>query len=236
VNQHIINLEKQRFIRDCKLVLKGERVSDNLRRVIIHSSPGHIEYLKRDLDITEARLVDIVIAKVKEESKRALSASSQRINILAISVLENLSTESSEFAIEEIMKRYRESINPVKALYYDLQEIMFLYDGKPKNKHHIFLINKFRNIESFEKVLVAIKRDIRDLAECKQRVNKLKNEHNYPNTSQHLKRIVDYHNEMLQWQTLFEKFPEWIEENSLPVETKKGNKKTFCTTIKKLFK
>ena len=44
------------------------------------------------------------------------------------------------------MKRYRESINPVKALYYDLQEIMFLYDGRPKNKHHQFLINKFRDI------------------------------------------------------------------------------------------
>ena len=230
---HIINLERQRFIRDCKAVLKGDRVSDSLRRTIIHSSPGHVEYLKRDLDITEARLVDIVIAKVKEESKKALSASSQRINILAISVLENLSTESSEFAIEEIMKRYRESINPVKALYYDLQEIMFLYDGKPKNKHHIFLINKFRDAESFEKINVAVDRDLADLNECKQRVNKLKTEHNYPNTTEHLKRIVDLYNEMIQWKTLFEKFPEWIEENSLPTEPKGNN---FCSTIKKIFK
>jgi hypothetical protein len=235
VNQHIINLEKQRFIRDCKAVLKGERTTDSLRRIIIHSSPGHIEYLKRDLDMAEARLIDFVIAKVKEESKKALSASSQRINILAISVLENLSTESSEFAIEEITKRYRESINPVKALYYDLQEIMFLYDGKPKNKHHQFLIDKFRNIESFEKIIKAIDRDLSDLSECKQRVNKLKNDHNYPNTSEHLKRIVDLHNEMIQWKTLFEKFPEWIEENSLPVKSKDG-KKTFCSTIKKIFK
>ena len=184
--------------------------------------------------MAEARLVDIVIAKVKEESKKALSASSQRINILAISVLENLSTENSEFAVEEIKKRYRESINPVKALYYDLQEIMFLYDGKPKNKHHQFLINRFNTIESFEKIIVAVDRDISDLAECKQRVNKLKTEHNYPNTSEHLKRIVDLYNEMIQWKTLFEKFPEWIEENSLPIEPKSTN--NLCTTIKKLFK
>ena len=214
MERHVINLEKQRFIRDCKQVLKGERVTDSLRRTIIHSSPGHLEYLKRDMNMTEARLVDIVVAKVKEESKKALSASSQRINILAISVLENLATESSDFAIEEIMKRYRESINPVKALYYDLQEIMFLYDGKPKNKHHLHLISKFKDIEAFEKIIVAIDRDIRDLAECKQRVNKLKSEHNYPNTSEHLR------------------FPDWINENALPVETKG----TICTTIKKLFK
>ena len=234
MNQHIINLEKQRFIRDCKSVLKGERVTDSLRRTIIHSSPGHIEYLKRDLDNAEARLVDIVIAKVKEESKKALSASSQRINILAISVLENLSTESSEFAIDEIMKRYRESINPVKALYYDLQEIMFLYDGKPKNKHHQFLIDKFRNIESFKKIIEAVDRDLSDLSECKLRVNKLKRDHNYPNTSEHLKRIVDLYNEMVQWKTLFEKFPEWIEDNSLPTKIKEAH--PICNTIKKLFK
>ena len=233
MNQHIINLEKQRFIRDCKQVLKGEKVTESLRRTIVNSSPGHVEYLKRDLDVTEARLVDIVVAKVKEESKKALSASSQRINILAISVLENLSTESSEFATEEIMNRYRESINPVKALYYDLQEIMFLYDGKPKNKHHQFLINKFKDIESFEKIIVAIDRDLSDLSECKQRVNKLKREHNYPNTSEHLKKIVDLHNEMIQWKTLFEKFPEWIEENSLPIEPKGC---TISKTIKKIFK
>ena len=234
MNQHIISLEKQRFIRDCKEVLKGNKVTDSLRRTIVNSSPGHVEYLKRDLDGTEARLVDIVIAKVKEESKKALSASSQRINILAISVLENLSTENSEFAIEEIMNRYRESINPVKALYYDLQEIMFLYDGKPKNKHHQFLINKFKDIESFEKIIEAVDRDLSDLSECKLRVNKLKREHNYPNTSEHLKKIVDLYNEMIQWKTLFEKFPEWINENSLPVDPKGSN--NFCTTIKKMFK
>ena len=236
MNEHIINLEKQRFIRDCKKVMKGSPASYSLRKIIINSSPGHIDFLKRGLNVTESRLVDIVIAKVKEESKKSLSASSQRINILAISVLENLSTEGSEFSIEEITKRYRESINPVKALYYDLQEIMFLYDSKPKNKHHQFLINKFKDIESFEKIIEAVDKDIKDLNECKQRINKLKTDHNYPNTTEHLKKIVDLHNEMIQWKTLFEAFPEWIEDNSLPlVPTHKGSKK-FCRTIKKLFK
>ena len=236
MNEHIINLEKQRFIRDCKKVMKGSPASYSLRKIIINSSPGHIDFLKRGLDTTSARLIDIVIAKVKEDSKKSLSASSQRINILAISVLENLATEGSEFAIEEITKRYRESINPVKALYYDLQEIMFLYDSKPKNKHHQFLINKFKDIESFEKIIEAVDKDIKDLNECKQRINKLKTDHNYPNTTEHLKKIVDLHNEMIQWKTLFDAFPGWIEDNSLPiVPTHKGSKK-FCHTIKDLFK
>ena len=233
---HIINLEKQRFIRDCKAVMKGSPATDSLRKTIINSSPGHIEFLKRGLDTTSARLIDIVIAKVKEDSKKLLTSSSQRINILAVSVLENLATESADFTIDEIMTRYRESINPVKALYYDLQEIMFLYDGKPKNKHHQFLIRRFSKLESFEKIIDAVDKDIKDLNECKQRVNKLKIDHNYPNTSEHLKKIVDLHNEMIQWKTLFEAFPEWIEDNSLPIVPSHTGSKKICRTIKNLFK
>jgi len=216
--------------------MKGSPASDSLKKIISHSNPGHIEFLKRGLDSASARLIDIVIAKVKEDSKKILTSSSQRINILAVSVLENLSTENSKFAIDEITKRYRESINPVKALYYDLQEIMFLYDGKPKNKHHQFLIRRFSKIESFEKIIEAVDKDIKDLGECKQRVNKLKIDHNYPNTSEHLKKIVDLHNEMIQWKILFEAFPEWIEDNSLPIEPVHKGSKNFCRTIKKLFK
>jgi len=236
MDKHIIDLEKQRFIRDCKLVMKGKPASNSLKKIISYSSPGHIEFLKRGLDSASARLIDIVIAKVKEESKKILTSSSQRINILAVSVLENLATESTDFTIDEIMTRYRESINPVKALYYDLQEIMFLYDGKPKNKHHQFLIRKFYRLEAFEKILEAVDKDIKDLNECKQRVNKLKIDHNYPNTSEHLKKIVDLHNEMIQWKTLFEAFPEWIEDNSLPVVPAHKGSKKICRTIKNLFK
>ena len=66
MDKHIIDLEKQRFIRDCKLVMKGKPASNSLKKIISYSSPGHIEFLKRGLDSASARLIDIVIAKVKE--------------------------------------------------------------------------------------------------------------------------------------------------------------------------
>jgi hypothetical protein len=114
---------------------------------------------------------------------------------------------------------------------------MFLYDGKPKNKHHQFLIRRFYKLEAFEKTLEAIDKDIKDLSECKHRINKLKMDHNYPNTSEHLKKIVDLHNEMIQWKTLFEAFPEWIEDNSsMPIAPVRKGPKNFCRKIKKLFK
>ena len=65
------------------------------------------EYLKKNLDKDTKRLVDIVIDKIREKSRKNLTTSRTRINFLASSVLENLCTEDTKFAIPEVIKRYR---------------------------------------------------------------------------------------------------------------------------------
>lgn len=231
---NIVDLKKQRFIRDCKDFLKTGNITENLRVSVVSATPGHVEYLKKNLDEDTKRLVDIVIDKIREKSRKNLTTSRTRINFLASSVLENLCTEDTKFAVPEVIERYRETINPVKALYYDLQEIMFLYEDKPKNKHHKFLIDKFKDKQEFEHILLAIDKDLEDLKECKLRINELKVEFNFSNTSEYIKKIVDLHNEMLQWKKLFKAFPEWIDDNTKETEdTKKGT--GLYQTLKKFF-
>ena len=229
----IVDFKKQRFIRDCKEFLKSGNITDNLRTSVVSATPGHVEYLKKNLNEDTKRLVDIVIDKIREKSRKNLTTSRTRINFLASSVLENLCTEDTKFAIPEVIKRYRESINPVKALYYDLQEIMFLYEDRPKNKHHKFLIEKFKNKQEFETILLAIDRDLEDLKECKKRINELKVEFNFSNTSEYIKKIVDLHNEMLQWKKLFHAFPEWIDDNT--IEEQSTTRTGLYNTLKKFF-
>lgn len=209
----IIDLRKQRFIRDCKEYLKRGVVSDNLRMDIVNSSPGHLEYLKKGLTYDDRRVVDAVIAKVKAMYQKRLTSNRQKVNLVASSVLENLATLDENFKIKEVMERYRETINPVKALYYDLQEIMFLYDGKSKNEHHKFLINKFSKPESFERILLAIDKDIEDIRECKNRVKTIRDEYGINSNSEYAVKITDLYNEMHQWKKLFQRFPEWVDEN-----------------------
>lgn len=209
----IVDFRKQRFIRDCKEYLKRGYVSDSLRMDVVNSSPGHLEYLKKGLPHDDKKIVDAVISKVKIMYQKKLSSNRQKVNIVASSVLENLSTLDEGFKIKEVMDRYRETINPVKALYYDLQEIMFLYDGKLKNEHHKFLISKFSNAESFERILLAIDKDLEELHECKSRVKIIRDEYGINSNSEYAVKVTDLHNEMQQWKKLFERFPDWVTEN-----------------------
>ena len=213
MSKGIIDFKKQKFIRDCKEYLKTGVLTDSLRIGINNTTPGHLEYLKSDLSENETKIIDTAISKIKKKYVRDLSNHRQKINMLAQTALENLTTLDERFVIPEVMARYRESINPVKALYYDLQEIMFLYDGKTKKEHHKFLIERFSEHSKFDEILLAVDRDIEDLKECKSHLRIIRDEYQLPGNSEFNKRVVDLHNEMLQWKKLFKVFPDWVSEN-----------------------
>ncbi len=225
----IIDFKKQKFIRDCIEYLKTGDLPTDLRNIINSSNPSYIEYLKKDNDDSTVKVIDTVINKVRQSSQKQITASRQKINIIALATLEKLATDDKRFEIPEVIERYRETINPVKALYYDLQEIMFLYDGKPKNKHHKFLIDKFSKKESFDEILVAVNRDIEDLKECRERIRGIREQLKFSSKSEYNKKIIDLYSEMKQWKRLFEKFPNWVEEH----ET--GTCKGLLDTLKNFF-
>lgn len=225
----IIDFKKQKFIRDCKDYLKTGKITDSLNVAINSTTPGHLEYLKKDLDTDTKKIIDSAIQKIKKIYRKEITTHRQKVNMLAISALENLSTLDKRFEITEVMDRYRESINPVKALYYDLQEIMFLYDGKAKKEHHKFLIDKFSKKENFEEILLSVNRDIEDLSDCKVRLKLLRDEYGVPGNSEYSKKVIDLHNEMLQWKKLFEKFPQWVSDNS------DNEKPSLLKTLKDFF-
>ena len=205
-------------------------MSEELKKVINTATPGYLEYLKKGESSDTIKVMETVITKVRQLSQKEITSNRQKINIIALSILESLATDDTRFQIKEVTSRYRESINPVKALYYDLQEIMFLYDGKPKNKHHKFLVEKFSKKDAFNDIINAVDRDLEDLKECKTRINNLKKELGFSNRSEYHKKVLDLYTEMKQWKRLFTKFPEWVNENY-----KEDNSSSLIKTLKKFF-
>ena len=138
-----------------------------------------------------------------------------------------------EFASTELINlidvRYRDTINPVKALYYDLQEIMFLYDRKTRKDHHKFLIERFSDIEDFNNIISAVDKDIEDLYKCKEQLKAISTTSSVSNSSEYAVKVFDTHNQLIQWKKLFERFPDWVKENQ-------DNKRTsLCETLKNFF-
>ena len=229
MSKDIIDFKKQKFIRDCKEYLKTGKIAESLRIGVNNTTPGHLEYLKSGLSEDERKVIDTAIDRIKKKYVRDITNNRQKMNMVAMSALENLSTIDKRFEIPEVMERYRESINPIKALYYDLQEIMFLYDGKTRKDHHKFLMEKFSDESAFEEIILAVDRDIEDLRKCKDQLRNIREEYNLPGTSEYSRRVIDLHNEMEQWKKLFKKFPEWINEN------KGDDPKSLIETLKDFF-
>lgn len=209
----IVDFKKQKFLRECKDYLKTGKISDSLSMAINNTTPGHLEFLKTNLTHDEKIVIDTVVKKIKQKFQKNITTQRQKVNMVAISVLENMSTLDKRFVIPKVIERYRDTINPVKALYYDLQEIMFLYNGKAKKEHHKFLIEKFSQPSSFEDILLAIDKDIEDLRKCKQQLKTISTTSSVPNSSEYAKRVFETYEQLIQWKKLFKRFPEWVSEN-----------------------
>ena len=209
----IVSFKKQKFVRDCRDFLKTGLISDELRTIIYNSTPAEMEKLKEGETVATLRIIDYVIENVSKITANDITRFKQKTNMVCKNVLDTLETSNDKYVVNEVINRYRDSINPVKALYYDLQEIIFLYDGKPKTKHHQFLINHFRNYLNIAPYLLAIEKDLTRLHECKIDIERLKYDYKINLNSVYTTKIKELSNEMELWRKLLSKFPEWVIAN-----------------------
>ncbi len=225
----IIDFKTKKFLKECREYLKSGKVSDTLSMSINNITPGHIEFLKSNMSDEEKQIIDIVVSKIRAKFQKNIMSQRQKINMLSMSALENLNTLSEVFVIPEVINRYRDTINPTKALYYDLQEIMFLYDGKTKKSHHKFLIEKFSKKEDFDDIINAINADIDSLQMYKEQLKSISTTSSIANSSEYAMRVFEMYNQLIQWKKLFERFPDWVNDN------KDKNKTSLCDTLKQFF-
>lgn len=191
-----------------------------------------MEALRENVDTNTSKLIDYVIENVSKITENDIAKFKQKTNILCKNVLDTLETNNDRYIIKEVMDRYRESINPIKALYYDLQEIIFLYDNKPKTKHHIFLIELFKDECAIQPYLMAIDKDLTRLSECKQEIEKLKYDYKIQLNSTYAVKIKELHSEMQLWRNLIARFPEWVVSNKKEKRESMNAIQKLCFRIK----
>lgn len=216
----IIDFKREKFLYECREFLRTGNISDDLRSAIYNTTPADMERFRSSLSDENIKIFDIVINQVIKITEADIIKFKQKVNILCQNVLDTLETNNDAYIIPEIIERYRDTINPIKALYYDLQEIIFLYDGKPKNKHHMFLIELFRDETYIDRFVAAIDKDIKRLDECQNSINFLKSEYKITLNSSYATKVKELRVEMVQWKKLIIRFPEWIKENKPVIQDK----------------
>lgn len=76
-------------------------------------------------------------------------------------VMQNLATTHNSFIFDNILIKYRKSINPVRSLYYETRELQRRYD--PDNDYHVWLAGLVTDKEYNNIILDAIQKDIAKL-------------------------------------------------------------------------
>jgi hypothetical protein len=77
------------------------------------------------------------------------------------STMNQLETESSDFKFPSVLTKYRPSINPVKALFYEIRELTRTYNIE--SEYHVWLLSLLQDLEYNNKLIDAISVDIRRL-------------------------------------------------------------------------
>lgn len=78
-----------------------------------------------------------------------------------VSTMNQLETESSDFKFPSVLTKYRPSINPVKAIFYEIREITRSYNIE--NEYQVWLLTLLKDLEYNNKLVDALSIDIKRL-------------------------------------------------------------------------
>lgn len=112
-----------------------------------------------------------VLAKINEiEAEKSVHVKNQMKKEYR-HTMTNLKTNSSDFMFPTVLARYRNNLNPIRALYYELKEIFAGFN--PDNDRHIWLLSLFHNHGFNQQLTLAISKDIEMLYEFFDKYNNL---------------------------------------------------------------
>ena len=116
----------------------------------------------------------------------------------------NLLTKNDIYSFPNIMSKYREDINPVRALYFEIAEINISFNLKDIDNDYVK--NQFKNDIWFKKLMTDIEHDMTSLRGIEEKFNLLKKKYQFftfPISYYHTQEMIK---DMQKWLNTFTKF------------------------------
>lgn len=116
----------------------------------------------------------------------------------------NLLTKNDIYSFPNIMSKYREDINPVRALYFEIAEINISFNLKDVDNDYVK--NQFKNDIWFKKLMTDIEHDMTSLRGIEEKFNLLKKNYQFftfPISYYHTQEMIK---DMQKWLNTFTKF------------------------------
>lgn len=113
------------------------------------------------LSTKHKKIADSLIREYEKKIKESLDSLKHALRKDYTSTINLLETESAEFKFPSVLVKYRANINPIRALFYEVREIIRSYN--PDNEYQAWLIGLLTDHEYNNKIVDALSIDIKRL-------------------------------------------------------------------------
>ena len=171
-----------------------------------------VDYSEKDQERFFKILLDI-----KEAVKQMTSEENMDIRFSLedeyFNLLQNLETNDTKYKIPSILIKYRKDINPIRALKFELQEIMSMYTIE--DDYHIWLVKEFKNEEKINEIVFRVKNDIIKIVQMQKKFKRAKEKYSYFVLPMSYYHCIEMEADMVSWIKTLQEFLVWSTQDDI---------------------
>jgi len=132
-------------------------------------------------------------------------------------LLQNLETNDTKYKIPSVLIKYRKDINPIRALKFELQEIMSMYNSLSTidDDYHEWLATEFKNEKKIKKIILSVKNDMVKIVDMQKRYKRAKKKHSYFVLPMSYYHCVEIESDMITWIKTLQEFLVWVMQDDI---------------------
>lgn len=213
----IINFNQARIAHTFEKFAKDSVITDNILENIVpnfHFQSDIDDVLNEYTDRDRKRYFKI-LQDMKNAVKQMTSEDNMSIRFQLedeyFELLQKLETNNIKYKIPSILIKYRKDINPIRALKFELEEIMAMPESD--DDYHIWLIRQYKNEEKINNIIKDINADLRSIVKMQEKYKDAKKEYPYFVLPMSYYHCIEIETDMKSWIKTLKEFLIWTQDS-----------------------
>ena len=215
----IINFNQAKIAHAFEQFAKDSVITDNILENIVphfHFQSDINDVLNEYSDRDRKRYFEI-LQDMKNAVKQMTSEDNMSVRFSLedeyFDLLQNLETNNTKYKIPSILIKYRKDINPIRALKFELQEIMSMYEVE--DDYHLWLIDQYKNEDRVYEIINAVKNDMIKIAEMQKKYLYAKKKYSYFVLPMSYYHCIEMETDMKSWIKTLQEFLVWSTQDDI---------------------
>lgn len=126
-------------------------------------------------------------------------------------LLQNLKTNNVKYKVPSILVKYRKDINPIRALKFELQEIMAMPESD--DDYYLWIIKQYRNERKISEIIKDVNIDMENIKKMQEKYRDAKKNYDYFILPMSYYHCVEIETDMKSWVSTLREFYIWTQNS-----------------------